>query len=119
MQAALEAIVGGQLTILAPNGVCSDTAVMEGKVDSRLTPARRTVLPLPRTSQARPRRGEKSHFSGAYKLECGNPGPTCAIPPGAVGSNVPRWFCISWGEPIYSYRTPGLKVSLGVMRQVS
>src|ERR1700730_8740206 len=87
---------------VAPNGVERVTAVMEGKLDKRLTPLRKTVLPVPRMSQAIPKRGEKSVFSGLYNLSCGKPGPTCTTPPGTVGSKVPRKLLSSCGGPWYS-----------------
>ena len=32
---------------------------------------------------------------------------------------MPRWLTAECGDPIYSQRMPGVRVTLGVMRQVS
>src|SRR5712672_3304381 len=63
--------VQGNVHILDPYGVCWVTPVMGMVPLMRLIPPRRTVLPLPNVSQAKPKRGKKPNFSGLYKLECG------------------------------------------------
>ena len=51
--------------------------MLTGLTELRLAEARTTVLPLPRTSHAIPKRGEKSSLLGLYREESGSPGPTC------------------------------------------
>ena len=41
------------------------------------------------------------------------PGPTCTRLRAELGSKVPRWLTVECGDPMYSQRRPGVKLTLG------
>ena len=68
-----DASVQGPVHIVDPNGVCWVIPVMGMVPLMRLTPPRRTVLPLPNMSQAKPRRGKSPIFPGCTSWSAAGP----------------------------------------------